>query len=747
MSANSPSGRRQPGLLARSRLLLLLAAGVLAVYMITYNGTITSADEMSLLAETESLVKRGNLRTDQLIWAVWAHGWQAQGTLGPDGHVYSKKGFGLPLLLAPGFALALAVPAISKVHTAFLVPILSSVGVVLVMFGLARRWRATQRAALALALITALATPLWPYSRTLFQETPSALALLLAVYAITGKPRLRDWLLTGVALAAGIAIRSTNALAVAPVLLYGLYRARTLPRRQSAALLAALLGPAVLAVLSTGWLNWQHFGSPFDTGYSPTEAFTTPLWHGLYGMILSPAKGLLFFAPVLLIALIGAPASWRRRPAETALLLALAGSFLVLFSLWYDWGGGLAWGPRFALPVVPLLMPLLLPLLEGEGRPATRVAAALLVALSVLIQVAASTTPYRDTAGPFPVLAAFRHLGGLGWRGLDTAWLAARPDVQWLLLAWFAGVAVCALAGLIVFSRSDSAARFDGLLSLPARYMPLLLLALALVGCVAGLLRIHADTRLPGGDDYRSLAALLAQATRSSDTVLLDNHTRTEFFLSEDRSRAPRYDLLRGDALSAPAAELLGRLVRHPGVLWLISDRPASADVPRPEESWLDRQAFRWRELSFSPHARLIGYRVPAAPDMQPGAATLRFENGWEVTRWSVERGQGQDREGAGPAFHVTLEPGATAAAGLSASLQLIAADGSLAWQSDRALDPSAGPVELRGAVDLPAGAAGAHRLLLVLYDAQTGQRAGVIEPATTAGRDAAELAQIVLGG
>ena len=63
---------------------------------------------------------------------------------------------------------------------------------------------------------SAFATPLWPYSRSLFQETPSAFALLLAVFAITGRVRVRVALLAGLAIGLGIAIRTTNALALAP---------------------------------------------------------------------------------------------------------------------------------------------------------------------------------------------------------------------------------------------------------------------------------------------------------------------------------------------------------------------------------------------------------------------------------------------------------------------------------------------------------------------------------------------------
>ena len=72
----------------------LLFTVLFCIYMLTYSGLATAADELSILAVSESLRTRGQFSTDQLAWAVWQHGWMAQGTLAPDDHVYSKKGPG-----------------------------------------------------------------------------------------------------------------------------------------------------------------------------------------------------------------------------------------------------------------------------------------------------------------------------------------------------------------------------------------------------------------------------------------------------------------------------------------------------------------------------------------------------------------------------------------------------------------------------------------------------------------------------
>jgi hypothetical protein len=725
---------------SRTAIVLSLAAGVLAVYLLTFNGGVTSADEASLLAATESLIKQGDLRTDQLVWAVWAHGWQAQGTPGPDGRVYSKKGIGLPVILAPAMALAVAIPVISKTHMAFLLAALISLGVVLASYAVALRWSRREGAALALALIVAFATPVWPYSRTLFQEVPSALALLLAILFITSPASRRNALCAGAALGAAILIRSTNAVALAPLGLYALHRYRMLARREAIALLAALIAPVAIAVLLTGLSNWQRFGSPLNSGYSGYETFTTPLWRGLAGQLVSSRKGLLWFAPILLAALVGIPSSLRRRRAETLLVLGIAGALIAMFSVWYDWGGGLAWGPRFAVTAVPLLALLMLPILESPQRVPTRVLLFALVVLSVAIQFAAATTQYTQTDGVWPVGEAFRTLVRNGPPGLDIAWLRARPQPQWLPMLGFAAIAAAAVVVGAGAWRSHRAPVASG--SRWAVTAAGVLGALALSGALLSLTSIRADIRLQGGDDYRDLAERLSTVALPSDSILVDNHTRTEFFLSEDRSRAPRYDFLRSDALRPEAEALLGRLVSAPGTIWLVSDRPSAAPVPKPEEAWLDAHAFRGAEHAFSDYARLLAYRVPQSELLQPGPAPIRFDNGWRVADSLLEEAPGVADNGIAPqelAFSIKLAPSASAARGVAASVQLLGSDGALVWQLDRALDPAAPLTEMRGAV--PLGGAGPHRLLLVLYDAGSGARARITAPGSAAGQDIAELA------
>jgi len=89
-----------------------------------------------------------------------------------------------------------------------------------------------------------------------------------------------------------------------------------------------------------------------------------PLLRGLFSLLLSPGKSLFVYSPLLLLALPGTLLLLRRRGCEAILLLALAAGNVALFACWYDWGVGVSWGPRFLVPLVPLLLVVQMPWLE-----------------------------------------------------------------------------------------------------------------------------------------------------------------------------------------------------------------------------------------------------------------------------------------------------------------------------------------------------------------------------------------------
>jgi hypothetical protein len=154
--------------------------------------------------------------------------------------------------------------------------------------------------------------------------------------------------------------------------------------------------------------NALRFGSPFETGYGEEAArLTTPLWLGLAGLVVSPGKGVLWYAPPLLLAVFGLRALGRRRPEVVALLLAMSIGPLLLTAAYYQWHGGGAWGPRLLVPYLPLW---LLPAGEvltraGRGSARARIGSALALGAGALVVALALFVPfdrYHERVWPAP---------------------------------------------------------------------------------------------------------------------------------------------------------------------------------------------------------------------------------------------------------------------------------------------------------------------------------------------------------
>ena len=133
-------------------------------------------------------------------------------------------------------------------------------------------------------------------------------------------------------------------------------------------LLAILL--FLLPILLVGALllryNTLRFGEPFATGYGfdAGAGFTTPIWRGLWGLLLSPYRGIFWYAPLFVVSLVAFPAFVRRHRIEAAVVFLASTLLIGLYSTWWMWWGGLAWGPRFLVPLGPLWVLLLAPLVR-----------------------------------------------------------------------------------------------------------------------------------------------------------------------------------------------------------------------------------------------------------------------------------------------------------------------------------------------------------------------------------------------
>jgi hypothetical protein len=230
------------------------------------------------------------------------------------------------------------------------------------------------RAATLTALVYGLGTLAWPYSRTFFRDPLVGLALVstalaLVRWRVAGGRRLAlgagGWLLLAVA-------SKLTAVVLVPLFVaYALsgpagrrYRAR-LRRREAIAAPRYALVAVVVAVLLLGGAVFLGVRAKFDDLHGHYDLVGRVLAgrqdlsyaaRALYGLTLSPGKGLLPFAPPVLAGLGGLWFLARTRRAEALLCGAAGGLFVLIYSFDTGWHGGACWGPRYLLPVLPLLM-------------------------------------------------------------------------------------------------------------------------------------------------------------------------------------------------------------------------------------------------------------------------------------------------------------------------------------------------------------------------------------------------------
>jgi len=158
----------------------------------------------------------------------------------------------------------------------------------------------------------------------------------------------------------------------------------------------ALLGGVALALVE----NFLRRGAPLDFGYG-SAGFTGAFLEGIAGQLVSPTRGLVFFAPAALLLPILAS---RLDPLGPERSFFRLGTFFSLFLLlgyakWVAWHGAYYWGPRFLLPVSVLSAIALAVLLRESWtrRSAGGLAVGgLLLLLSFLVHKAGAAIGMRD---------------------------------------------------------------------------------------------------------------------------------------------------------------------------------------------------------------------------------------------------------------------------------------------------------------------------------------------------------------
>jgi hypothetical protein len=275
---------------------------------------------------------------------------------GPNDHVCSIFPPGIAFLAFPFFA-PFVLAGADPLNLGLLVRVghvaAATVEVIaaLLLWSVMRRF-ASARWSLALVLLYFLGTSVRTIaSQALWQHAGVHLAIAVALWLVFMARPVALWreFAAGVALGFGAVVRQTTAMLVPFV-----------PAARVRATILAIVGAAI-GVVPLLLYNGFAFGNPLEQGYGTKPFDSSPLI-GLYGLLLSPSRGLFIYEPYILFAFATIVLLKPGRDHLELRFLSLAYAWAataILYSTYAEWWGGRVFGPRFLDDLAPALFALL----------------------------------------------------------------------------------------------------------------------------------------------------------------------------------------------------------------------------------------------------------------------------------------------------------------------------------------------------------------------------------------------------
>lgn len=646
---NDSHTTRSVVLIYSAALFLLLVS----LYLLTYRGMPLSQDTYYIFDSAESLVRRGEFaRTYE-----FSNPFRVPADGGAPWAISPQEPFNM-VLVAPFFWLGQTLPTVGTMHVTWLFNIVLTALTAVGLFWGALWLRYSLRVAWLAALAFGVGTLAWTYSRFLFREPTMAFFVMVAAIAafqVQGRWRRGESAWGALALCAVGFVGAIAAKEVSVVLLPGLLIMLLPPLRRRDALrgllglgaVFALIGAATLLISAVDDASARY---DFLRRAAPIFDEYTIIIESVLGYQFSFSRSLWLHAPVLLVGLYGAwmlikRGDWRLVAGPAVMVLALSAAYAGYTTSWWgNWG----WGPRYMLPMIPVLMLWVLPVMASwRGTAGLRGARAWLfgglVALGAAVQIIGTFVPmsnyYTDMfrAGLLPELRLQEQWGAYNWTWdasplnyhltrveldiVDIAWQYASP--RWLAPALIVGLLMLTGAYALYVYRNIPPLAHRGRHAVAVGVM-----ALAIIGTTGvGLYTLREDGRyIEEWPDVFELSNQLDARAHRDQVIFIDREQYRHIFMNYFKTPAavailpysPAEDYGDGPrVVSDDIVEQIGRAAhyaidwasRDGREVWLVaSSSPFDTDKIRPVERYLATRFYPVEEITVSERARAIRF-------------------------------------------------------------------------------------------------------------------------------------------
>ncbi len=611
-----------------------LALLVLSIYLITASFRFHSIDEIAVFSVARSLLGHGSFDGDVIFWTQAPLGFGSIVAQGINGHTYVVKDVSPSLLMLPLVWFAQVIGA-SPVRAALLLsPIVSAI-IAALLYRVITSWGYSRMVGVLGGLTFAFASLNWPYAETLFTQTLAGLGLLIALHGTIRAYEGHGW---QAALLGGLGLGLAGLSAVPTWVSIPVYVLYLIPwesiRSTDWRAFIKANWPLVLAFgaglgLFAGFqavYNLMRFGSPFQTGYQQVGAAgIRPVYFllGSLGQLVSTPRGVIWYAPFVLLVPFGLAAGWRGEHRRR-LILALAQVVIIfgLYSSYATWWAGVSWGPRFLVALMPSLTLLIVPLFEKllqGGSVKSWIAPGIVLLFSTFTQIMTSLFDYLESEAPIsralmeitpppglivraPILSDLRALPWVrqvqsaGQGNWDVLWMT-RGNPDWLLLVLLVG-----LIGLAVWwmvrAYSGRTTRY-GLVAQSA----------LTIGLMAFMLLRYPEgpDEVPGLDQ---LVAGLDERIQPGDGVIAVLPTSYIAWVEGYHAATPDYGFVFENPLSTESGQMLERIDGWHERIWLVSEGTVGGNPDNAVEYWLAQNGYVGTETWIEGY-RLVAYALP----------------------------------------------------------------------------------------------------------------------------------------